>query len=31
MDDGQQHRQRPAIGLQMRRKRSFDPDGHWRL
>jgi hypothetical protein len=31
MDDGQRHRQGPAIGLQMRRKRAFDPGGHRRL
>ena len=31
MDDGKRHRQRPAVGLQMWRKRSFDPGGHWRL
>src|SRR3982074_5323 len=31
VDDGQRHRQGPAIGLQMRRKRSFDPGGHRRL
>src|SRR3981189_1516758 len=31
MDDGQRHRQGPAIDLQMRRKRSFDPGGHRRL
>src|SRR2546429_6981611 len=28
MDNGHRHRQGPAIGLQMRRKRSFDPGGH---
>ena len=28
MDDGHRHRQRHAIGLQMRRERSIDPGGH---
>jgi hypothetical protein len=28
VDDGKRQRQGPAIGLQMRRERSFDPGGH---
>src|SRR5690349_21775774 len=31
MDNGKRHRQSPAIGLKMWRKRAFDPGGHWRL
>jgi hypothetical protein len=31
VDDGKRHRQGQAIGLQMRRERSFDPGGHCQL